>query len=465
MTDDLNDTLQSKGVEAVRDRLGRAKPSPPKRAAQTTDLLDEQTVMRQFVEEYRDQLRYNHTSRRWLVWQKHYWKVDGKDLAFSWALALCRKLPPGTVHRKIRFARAIEEGARAQPEFATEQEEWDRDPWLLGTPGGVVDLRTGELRDGAPGDYISRISSVTPAPTADCPKWIAFLNYALDDKQDNIAFFQRYCGYCHTGLTREETLLFLSGKEGTGKGTATKTITGTMGDLATSIPVAMFSNAAWNKLEYYRAQLVGFRLALASEPEKDAVLSEAFVNELTGGDRLNGRHPSGRPFDFDPIHKLLISGNSIPDLKGMATGLKRRLAIMEFNRPPAIVNKTLKDELRAEYPGILRWSIDGCLAWQQRGLDPPTDVQVAVKDYFDRQDIIGRWIEDSCSVVPTAEMTPNDLRASYNEWAAGNGENAMTSKEFHKAIEHYGVAGIKQGKTNGKRWVRGILVNPKQNNQ
>ena len=38
-------------------------------------------------------------------------------------------------------------------------EYWDRDPWLLGTPGGTVDLRTGMLRPASPDDGITKVTS------------------------------------------------------------------------------------------------------------------------------------------------------------------------------------------------------------------------------------------------------------------------------------------------------------------
>jgi len=155
-----------------------------------------------------------------------------------------------------------------------------------------------------------------PAEIADCPVWEDFLDYALAGKRENIDFLQRYCGYCCTGVTMEEFPLYLVGQPGTGKGTFTKTFAGVLGNYAQSVPISMFTEAAWHA-EYYRATLAGYRLILASEPEKDSFWSEGFVNEVTGSDRLNGRHPAGRPFTFDPTHKLLLQGPVLPDLKGV----------------------------------------------------------------------------------------------------------------------------------------------------
>jgi putative DNA primase/helicase len=432
------------------------KPKPRK----DSEPLDEQTIMRVFVAEHREQLRYNHDGRYWLLWDEHSWKIDRRHRAFDWSLELCRSLPPGTVHRKIRFSRAVEEGARVQPEFATVETDWDRDPWLLGTPGGVVDLRTGELRPGQSADMISKTAGVAPAAQADCPKWQAFLDFALNADQPTIAYLQRYAGYCLTGLTSEEQFVFLAGKEGTGKGTITKTLRGILGAYATTVPITMFTDPNWRALEYYRAQLPGRRLINASEPDADTAWNEGFINELTGSDQLSARHPRGTPFDFDPSHKLLMNGNAIPNLKGAPAGLRRRIGIILCNRAPLVPNTKLKDELRAEGPGILRWMIAGCLDWQQQGLNPPATVKAATAEYFERQDVFARFVAECCDLIPTATVKPSTLRTAFNEWAQKNGEKPMSNNAFHHAVDMFDHPQVRQVIRRGTSLVCGLSLKP-----
>jgi putative DNA primase/helicase len=360
--------------------------------------------------------------------------------------------------QKVRFARAVEDAARAQIEFATSNEDWDRDPWLLGTPGGVVELKTGKLRPGLPTDMISKVTAVAPADDEICPQWVEFINFALNADTDNIDFLKRNSGYALTGLTAEERLLFIIGHPGAGKGTLTKTFISLLGDYATNMPVTMFTDKA-TKQEYYRAGLHGYRLVLASEPEKDSVWSEAFVNEVTGSDRLNGRHPGGRPFTFNPTHKLWINGNTAPDLKGVATGMKRRLDMLPFDQVPDEPDTKLKDKLAKEGSGILRWAINGCLAWQQEGLAPPPDVQAAAAEYFATQDTFRRWVDDCCDPISTARETPQDLRNSYNAWAARNNEKPMTSNAFYAAVKLSPLK-LEQTTIHGKQYVRGLALKP-----
>lgn len=422
----------------------------------TPQSVDEQSALLLFVQQNKDRLRYNHDIKRWFIWGEHYWREDRKQRVFASVLELCRGLALTGQSRKIRFASSVELAARAAPELSTENKDWDADPWLLGTPGGMVDLVSGNLRPGLPADMISKIVAVAPAPTADCPRWLKFLDEALDHKADNIRFLQRFFGYALTGSTREESLLFIAGKPGTGKGTATKTLVSILRDYARPVPSVMFTDTGWRALEYYRAQLLNTRLVLASEPEKGATWNDAFVNEMTGGDKITGRHPTGQPFDFEGTFKLVYQGEQVPDVKSIATGLRRRIKIVPFESSPAEPDPNLKDALKAEWRGILRWMIDGCLEWQRIGLKAPEDVTNAVDDYFSMQDRMARWIDDCCERWPDARTKPSVLRTSFNGWADRNGEERLTFSGFHQALKPL----FKQTKVVGDLYVHGLMLKP-----
>ena len=120
---------------------------------------------------------------------------------------------------RAAFAAAVERFAAADPVFARHAGDFDRDPWLLATPSGTVDLRTGTLRRADPGDMLTRCTSVTPAERADCPRWLRFLNDATQGDAELIAYLQRFAGYSLTGITTEHMLMFVHGSGANGKST------------------------------------------------------------------------------------------------------------------------------------------------------------------------------------------------------------------------------------------------------
>ena len=64
---------------------------------------------------------------------------------------------------------AVEQLAKADTRLAATTDQWDSDPWLLNTPGGTVDLHTGQIHPHKPTDYCTKITAV--APGGECPLW------------------------------------------------------------------------------------------------------------------------------------------------------------------------------------------------------------------------------------------------------------------------------------------------------
>lgn len=461
------------GEEWVEPGDGRPEPPPAERDPGDIppELVTEQYALRLFVELNKDVLRFNHATGLWLIWAEHYWKPDERKLAFSWALNLARQLAAAVqgkdptkarlVIEKVRFSAAVEQGARTLPEVATTQADWDDDPWLLGTPEGVVDLKTGEMRAGLPTDMISRVTAVTPSLMPDCPTWIAFLTYAMRGDDGLLRFVQRYFGYGLTGLTQEEIFLFVFGPGGAGKGTMVETIASLMGDYSGTLAMEVLTGQSRSPVEYYRASMAGKRLLVSTEPERGVYWAEGFVKEITGGDSVQGRHPMGRPFTFKPSHKLVMEGNHMPRLKGQSTGMQRRLRILPFTRKPVTVDRELKAKLLAEGPGILRWLIEGCLAWQKIGLSPPDEVLEAGSRYFETQDVFKRWVDDRCILDANAELAPSVLNKDYNLWAHDNNEPQMNGNDFSEALDQFECdPPLRRGKSGSKRWVRGLMTKP-----
>src|SRR5438552_2038850 len=110
-----------------------------------------------------------------------------------------------------------DEAPTLQP-IADGGKDWDATAGLLGVPNGVVDLRTGELRDGRRNDRITKQAGVEYDPDAICPRWDAFVREVLDDEA-TAEYVHRLAGYSLTGEASEDKLVFLMGIGGNGKTT------------------------------------------------------------------------------------------------------------------------------------------------------------------------------------------------------------------------------------------------------
>jgi len=107
-----------------------------------------------------------------------------------------------------------------------------------------------------------------------------------------------------------------------------------------------------------------------------------------------------------------------------------------------------------KYPQILRWMIEGCLAWQTGGLRPPARVLAATEDYFTASDSIGRWIEERCEIRPDATMAKGAAFAHWKSWAEAGGEHVGTERRLAERLERPpGVDEARTGKARTRTWV------------
>ena len=189
----------------------------------SNDIVTEDGVARRFAELYAGVLRFCHDTGAWFKFDGNRWRQNRVGVASQWARELAREVsqnePDKTrfITSKTSFAGGVERFARTDPVFATTIDFWDQDPFLLGTPGGVVDLKTGKLRAGRPDDGITKSTAITPAANADCPLWLRFLAETTDSDAQMIRFLQQWCGYSLTGDVREHALVFVFGAGGNGK--------------------------------------------------------------------------------------------------------------------------------------------------------------------------------------------------------------------------------------------------------
>ncbi len=468
----------------LEDRPGYSKKSdePPPAGAKTrisqkqssTSPLDgfdltEDGVALAFTAEHQDLLRFDHTRGAWFQWTGKAWRQDETKLAFSWSRRICRRLAKqaGTegkvlaVMAKAATAAAVERFAQSDPALAVTSAIWDRDPFLLGTPGGTLNLRTGELREPTSDDHITKLTAVAPALMPECPMWLAFLEQATNGDDGLIRFLRQWCGYCLTGDTREHALLFGYGSGGNGKGVFLNTVSRIMGDYARNAAMDTFTASSTDKHPTDLAMLRGARLVTASETEEGRAWAEARIKALTGGDTITARFMRQDFFEYVPQFKLTIIGNHKPVLKNVDDAAKRRFNVVPFVHKPAKPDLQLEHKLKGEWPQILRWMIEGCLDWQKHGLVRPEVVKNTTAEYFSEQDTVNQWVIEFCTLGATQSETLETLFKSWTAYALANGEKPGTSKWFSQTLSRLGCAAVKDTPMNhGKRGFKGIAVTP-----
>jgi len=430
--------------------------------------VSESEISDEFTEIHGSKCRWDVNCGAWFIWTGTHWRRDEGSLAFHWAKKLIRnhvggmdpkaRIAPG----RAAFAGGVERFARADPALMATAETWDRDPWLLGSPGGTVDLHTGRLGPARREDYITRQTAVAPAPAGTAhPVWSRFLGEATRGDVALQRFMQQVSGYCLTGVTREHALFFVYGPGGNGKSVFLDVLRGIMGEYATVASMDAFTVSYGDKHSTDLAALAGARLVTASETEEGRQWAESRIKSLTGGDPITARFMRQDNFTYLPQFKLLIVGNHQPALRNIDEAARRRFNIIPFMHQPVAKNDRLTDELKSEWPAILRWAIDGCQNWQSNGLARPKVVLDATNEYMDSQNLVRRWIEDHCEMGKLCTDTSSNLFRAWQYYAAAAGERPGTAKWFSQVLQREGCVPVRIGAVQA-RGFGGIRLKPSE---
>ncbi|QCX50007.1 phage/plasmid primase, P4 family [Ralstonia pseudosolanacearum] len=415
-----------------------------------------------FTRRYGDDWRYCSLWGKWLVWTGVRWNSDQLLYVTHLSRGICRaaSLKADAARQKTKLASSatiasVEKIARSDPKHAATADEWDADVWALNTPGGVVDLRTGQLRAHRREDRMTKVTTATPRGRngAGCPAWLAFISDITGGNTELAAYLQRVVGYCLTGVTSEHALFFLYGTGANGKSVFVNVLTTILGDYAANAPMDTFMEARGDRHPTELAGLRGARLVSSIETEQGRRWNESKVKAITGGDKVSARFMRQDFFDYLPQFKLLIAGNHKPAIRNVDEAMKRRLHLIPFTVtvPPERRDGRLTEKLLKERDGILAWAIEGCLAWQHQRLDPPDCVRSATEEYFDEEDAIGDFLDEEAQCHQQARVAVADVFLRWQEWAGRRGEyvgtsrwlaQQLTNRGFERTRLHGGVKGL-----------------------
>lgn len=419
---------------------------------------------KRFVDMHGKDILYVPQWREWLVWDLDRWSKDTTlsipRMAKKTSLALWHEAAAqnDTVlaaeakrMQSVHGMEAMLKVASSDHRVIVQPEELDVNGWLLNTPTGTVDLRSGELISaGHRSDLITKMTKARFDPRRPkSPRWHRFLAeiFVTPDgarDQELIAYVQRLCGYCLTGSTEAQVFAILHGTGANGKGVFTNTLYNALGDYADFTAATTLLAKSFDAHPAAIASLRGRRLILSEETDAGRKLDESTVKNLTGSDPINARFMHQNPFTFIPTFKLMLATNHRPGISGTDEGIWRRIHLIPFLRTfsPDERDPDLEAKLRDEWEGILWWMVDGCLLWQaMEGLHPPKSVTDATNEYRLESDETRRFVRDTFDVGTGLYAQVSEVYRSYQRWAGAEGidvDRRQTPMALGKALNNLG---------------------------
>jgi len=428
---------------------------------------------RRLVHRHGRNLRYCWLWRKWLVWDGKRWVKDDTGEVYRLAKETVSSIyqeaaaaPNDEARKELgKHATRSEAGARikemvdlARSDVPVMPDELDASPDLLNTESGTIDLRTGELREHRREDLITKIAPTTYRPDAAAPTWEAFLERVLPGEELR-AFVQRAVGYSATGDTSEQCMFINHGGGANGKSTFQEAIAAALGDYAMRAPTEMLLAKRSDGVPNDVARLKGARFVSASETEEGRRLAESRIKDLTGQDTITARFMKAEWFDFAPTHKLWLSTNHKPEIRGTDAAIWRRIRLVPWavTIPPAEQDKKLPIAFRHELAGILAWVVHGCLEWRREGLQAPDEVRKATGEYRVEMDVLAGFLVECCELDTGHWEYAKDLYECYKRWCDENGERPEPQRKFGGRLGERGFQRDRGGSRGAGIW-RGVRL-------
>jgi putative DNA primase/helicase len=446
--------LEDHEVEAIAQSVMRYK------ATADTFPLTEAGDAEFFASIFGDRVRFDWRRHRWLVFLGHRWVPDAGGELHRLGLEAVRARQQAALtitnadERKahLRWAVAGESRKRIDNMLALARsvrpvsdpgDGWDADPWLLGVENGVLDLRSGALRAGRPDDRITMCVRAAFDPVAPCDLWTTKVDEIFDRNRELVDYVQRAFGYSLTGVATEQCLFLNWGSGANGKGTLINTFAWVVGDYADDLPFSALELQQRASIPNDVAKLVGKRFVTSSESNDGVQFNEARIKALTGCDPITARFMRAEWFTFQPVAKFWLASNHKPKVNDDSFGFWRRIRLIPFTQQFAgdKDDKDLKDKLKAEAAGILRWAVEGALAWQRQGLESPEAVIAATRDYERESDALATFFEERVVVGPNCSIRASEFYQAYERWCFGRVKerDRLSMKKVGQLIRRRGI--------------------------
>ncbi len=336
---------------------------------------------------------------------------------------------------------------------------------IMGVGNGVLELSENPKLIKNYHDYVLTLYTDIDYEPFDSknPNTILLLNGLKDlfpeDEQDAFHYLMYYLASCLDGKPKDSMIFIITGNGSNGKSFIAELIKSVLGKYGKKMPLAFLTDTR-NKAANADPALMELkvaRLAYYSESNKQEVLNTAKLKEITSQETLTGRGLFKDQTEFRPVCHHMVTTNYHFSIKTTDHGIWRRIATYEFKMlftpNPNPKNKyekkedpkfaqqfTYNDEIKKSFLSILvEYYKD---LYKNHGgslkniMKPTIDKESSA--YRNKEDIINRFIDDTCIYSPGNKTCLSEIVDKYEIWYECNVEkNRVPIKsEIEKQLEN-----------------------------
>ncbi len=312
----------------------------------------------------------------------------------------------------------------------------------------VMNLKTCTTRTRTKKDMFSFECPVSHLDNSDLSNAEKFFSEIMCNDIPSCDYLQKCLGYCMTGETSERCFFIWWGGGSNGKSSLTELLDQILQKFCVSCsPKVLIHQEKNGSATPHLIPLIGARLAILSETDKNEKLNQKMIKKLTGNDKISARALYGKQVEFKPVCKTIMLTNNRPIFNSDDTAMVDRLKYNPFNQRfvcNPIKGELKKDpefieKLKTEYLNeVFTWLCIGAKKWyDNKNLNPPEIVQSATDEYISELDVISRFMDENCEFGSKYTVKRSYLFEYFKTYCR---ENAifMRKKEFFNRMQKKG---------------------------
>lgn len=289
--------------------------------------------------------------------------------------------------------------------------------------------------------------------------WDEFLRQVLPNDSYR-SILQEFVGslFIPRSEAKMETLMILKGSGSNGKSVVFDTLVGVLGrDNVSNFGLDEICGTSTERKRNI-ASMNGKRLNYASETRRFVIDGvSGTLKALISGEPVTARAMYGINFTAYDIPQIMINTNQMPEIKDWSYGMRRRMCILPFNVeiPKWRQNKSLSADLRAEYPYIFNWIMEGRRKFiaNKYKLDDNTIMDDLMDEFFSETNSVlmyansEGWRKSPAAIIdqPPVWMRLKDFYSGYCRWCLANDEYRETRRAASKILEDAGFKRRRSG--------------------
>jgi len=344
----------------------------------------------------------------------------------------------------------------------------DQNPYLLCFNNGIIDFKNNVFRKGQPTDYISMCTNIDYIKYDTNNETFNTISNDIDEFMNQLfpveelrRYMWEHLASCLIGTNENQTFNIYTGSGANGKSKLVDLMSKGLGNYKGTVPITLITEkrASIGNTSSEIVQLKGVRLAVMQEPSKGDKINEGIMKEITGGDPIQGRALFKDTITFIPQFKLVVTTNTLFDIRSNDDGTWRRIRVCDFMSK--FVDEPFENDLKFPkefYP--YQYKIDKKLdskftEWAPILMSKLVNIVFRTKGnvidcphvlsssdvYRDGQDYLSEFAKDKIIKIQNGRIKKQELVETFKQWYTINyGRAIPKAKEVYDFIDkRYGA--------------------------